>query len=83
MARAMAPHLAPRAPKTPPRQPCTPCLTCDDVRPLGFEPRTCGLRVLALPSFSSATHGLSCPLVILFGVEEASLGRRWRELLPK
>jgi hypothetical protein len=41
----MAPHLAPRAPKTPPRRSCAPRLTCGNVRPLGFEPRTCGLRV--------------------------------------
>ena len=45
IARPMAPHLAPRAPKTAPRRRRAPPLTCEDVRPLGFEPRTCGLRV--------------------------------------
>ena len=51
--------------------------------PVGFEPTTCGLRVLAQQSFSVVSHGLSCPFTIPTGLEETSLVHCWQELLPK
>jgi hypothetical protein len=61
---------------------------CEDlvvvvVRPLGFEPRTCGLRVLAQPSFSRVTRGLNCSFARARVLAEARLGLVGGELLPK
>ena len=49
--RPVAPHLAPRAASIAPNRPSAPPLTCGNVRPLGFEPRTCGVCVRRSPAF--------------------------------
>ena len=83
MAPLLAPLLAPRGPKTAPRRSRAPLLTCGNVRPLGFEPRTCGLRVLAQPSFLKVTPGLNGSFAVPRVPVEAHRGPVWRELLPK